>query len=171
MSDKTEVVEAEKVEGVKDAPTPRQPSVRRISFADVKRSKTSPEKRGVMKVSAEEIDLNWEEIGMEEGDTIALIYRPMKPGEDSEIRDLVEGFDAKVWTDEYFKEIIIHCLEEPSVPDSAEGRKWLDRWLPGTRSYLARAIQNQSGMGIHIITNAKDELGKLQALPRNTSSN
>ena len=167
----------EKGETKDEQKKPPVPVVRRISFSDVKRSTHPPEKRGIMRVSARELDLNEDDLGMSDEDTIGLLYRPMRPNEDAEIREIVKDFPETQWQDEYFKEIIIRCLEDaenpgqPMIPDTFEGRNWLDRWLVGTRSYLARAIQNQSGLGVHIVTNAKEELGKLQALPPRTSSN
>lgn len=159
-------------DGAKDEEgRPVAPAMRRVTFADLKRAAKEPEKRGVMQVSPEEIGVDGEELGLNPGDTIGLVFRPFKPNEESEIREIVKDFDEREWTDEYYKEIIIRCLEEPSLPDSAEGRKQLARWLPGTRAYLARAVQNQSGMGVHVIQNAKEALGKLLALPRSTSSN
>jgi hypothetical protein len=75
-----------------------------------------------------------------------------------------------MWLQELHDEMILHCLEEPAIPNTAEGRKQLQRWLPGFRSTLATAIQQQSGMGAHTVKDAKSELGKLRGLTRNTSS-
>lgn len=148
-----------------------KPGVFRISFEDMVRAKAKPDTRGILYASPEELGLDPADLGVPKGSTIGLVFRPFKPGENAEIRESVKDFPEDVWLAELHDEMILHCLEEPAIPQTAEGRKQLQRWLPGFRQTLATAIQQQSGMGAHAVKNAKEELGKLQGLTRNTSSN
>jgi hypothetical protein len=147
-----------------------KPGFFRITFEDMVAAKSVPDMRGIITAAPQELGLDPDELGIPKGSTIGLVFRPFKPGENAEIRETVKDFPEDMWLQELHDEMILHCLEEPAIPNTAEGRKQLQRWLPGFRSTLATAIQQQSGMGAHTVKDAKSELGKLRGLTRSTSS-
>jgi hypothetical protein len=153
-----------------DADGNEKPGFFRITFEDMVAAKSVPDTRGIITAAPQELGLDPDELGIPKGSTIGLVFRPFKPGENAEIRESVKDFPEDMWLQELHDEMILHCLEEPAIPKTAEGRKQLQRWLPGFRATLATAIQQQSGMGAHTVKDAKSELGKLRGLTRNTSS-
>jgi hypothetical protein len=159
--------------GKNETPTPEpdeKPGQFRLSFDDLKKLTKVPDARGILYAVPEELGIDYEELGIPKGSTIGVVFRPFKPGENAEIRETVKDFPEEIWLQELHDEMILRCLEEPAIPATAEGRKVLQRWLPGFRQTLATAIQQQSGMGAHTVKNAREELAKLQGLIPNTSS-
>jgi hypothetical protein len=144
--------------------------IRKLSFDDMKRKKRKANRNGIILVSPEEVDIDPEddELDINRGDSVGLHFRPMTPKDDAEIREIVKDFPVEggAWEMEYNDELLMRCLIDPVIPQTAEGRRLLQEWLPGTRASVALAIQNQSGMGRHIVRNASVELGNLRALTK-----
>jgi hypothetical protein len=171
--EKTTATDGETTEGDadKEKDQPKPLLRRRVTFADLRRAKVQPELRGIVMLRPEEMGKDPEDLGCVPGEVIGVVYRPFEAGEETDIREVVKDFEAgKDWAKEYYDEICLHCIDEPKFPYNSEGRRELQNWLPGTRQYIARLVQNQSGMGDHIVASAKEELGKLVAVTPRTSS-
>lgn len=137
-----------------------------IDFSVLQRAKKKPDATGIIMLAPEEIGIDREEIGLGPKDRIAFHYGPLKGGEEGEVRELIKDYEMAdgSWGEEYRWEIIRRGMIRPAIPNDFEGREQVDRWLPGTRGQIAQAILNQTGMGLHEIKNAKDELANLHEL-------
>jgi hypothetical protein len=154
--------------------TVARPGVYRISFEEFAVTKQRPVTEFVIEAAPEEIGMDpheaLEKIGLPIGSRIGLLFRAFEPGENAEIRGTVKDFPEDEWLQEFQDEICLRCCLDPAFPQSAQGRRQLQRWMPGFRASCASQVQQQSGLGVHTVKNAKEELGKLLALTPNTSS-
>lgn len=143
----------------------------RITFDHFRRAEKTPDLRGIVYIAPEEVGFDREELGFGPLQRIAWVIRPFKAGENAEIREEIKDFSDETRLTEYYDEIVRRCSVEPEIPDSVEGRKALARMLPGTKQVIAQAVIDQSGMGLHDVRSAREELGKLPVLTTNTPSN
>jgi hypothetical protein len=151
-----------------------RPGLYRISFEQFATTKEKPVTDFIIEAAPEEIGIDPEEakerFGLPIGSRIGLLFRTFEPGENAEIREALKDIPEDEWLDEFQDEVCLRCCLDPAFPPSAAGRKQLQRWMPGFRATCATQVQRQSGLGVHNVKNAKDELGKLLVLTRNTSS-
>jgi hypothetical protein len=150
-----------------------RPGVYRISFEQFTATKEKPVTDFIIEAAPEEIGMDPTEaqraFGLPIGSRLGLLFRTFEPGENAEIREAVKDFPEDEWLQEFQDEICLRCCLDPAFPPSAAGRRQLQRWMPGFRSTCATQVQQQSGLGVHTVKNAKEELGKLLALTRSTS--
>lgn len=152
----------------------RKPQVFSADFETLFKLKEEPDRRGIIYLFPEEIGASPDELGaatgrkMQTGDRIGFTIGPLKGGALSEIVELVKDFEGAERQDQYNREIILRGVLNPKIPDDARGRRYLDRWLSGTRENVARAILEQTGLGLREVKNARDELGNLIALTPST---
>lgn len=163
------------VNGKAKAKESKEPVMRKVSFADLKRSTKRPDLRAVIFVDPEEIGLDREEMGYGPQDQIGLVYRPLQDNELPDILEVIRDYDEDQRQREYNDAILMRCLEDPDVPgkpyipDTAEGRTVLKTWMTGTRDTIAQGIRVRSGLGIHEVKSAKEALGNLSTSTTSTS--
>lgn len=168
MAEKQAVEEPATPTTPKDAPEATKARKVTIEFGDLLRAKKMPDRRGTIDLTPEELGMDREEYHLGPSDIVTFVYKPLESGAMSEIRELVKDFEEPQYSEEFDIEILLRCLEKPKIPDNADGRKALKRILSGTRATIGLAIRNQSGMGLHSVKSAREELGKLFALTPNS---
>lgn len=159
----TKVPEDKKPEPIRDVlPT----------FDFLKALKKKPDQTAIFYGAPEEFGVDIDEAGLKVGQRVGIKIGPIKVNDDGEIREQIKDFPEAEWPIQYANETILRGIIEPKIPDNAEGRAMLDRWLPGTRIQMGSAIRAQSGMGpLRDVKSARDELGKLSALTGTMKSN
>lgn len=149
-----------------------------ISFDEFKAHKAKDVTIYEIEVSPEEIGLAYtpEQMGVDANGkpnkTIALKFRPFGREEYNEILESLKDEKGLEWADERDFAVVQLCLVEPEVPPTAEGRKFLEAWLPGVLTNVRQQIEEHSGYKRNwLVTKATDAIKNLEiATPAPTST-
>jgi hypothetical protein len=149
-----------------------------LDFSAAKAHRTKDVTEYIVELNPEDMGLalTAEEMGVDENGKpnkmIAVKFRPFTRDEYNDILEAIKDEKGTAWVDEKDFMIVQLCLLEPAIPPTAEGRKFLEGWLPGTVANVRQQIEEHSGYRRnYFVEKATDAIKNLPAgTPNRTSS-
>ncbi|MCA1668936.1 MAG: hypothetical protein LC793_16385 [Thermomicrobia bacterium] len=149
-----------------------------LDFAMAKAHRTKEVPEYTIELNPEDMGLSLtpEEMGVDANGkvnkTIAVLFRPFNREEYNDILEQIKDEKGTGWVDEKDFAIVQLCLLQPAIPPTAEGRKFLEGWLPGTVANLRQQIEEHSGYRRnYYVEKATDALKNSASTPKTSTSN